>query len=70
MENLKERRERAKLTQTELAERVGVSMSQIWRIENGESGTRKPVLDAIDRVLAEAEAAAAEPPPTAAAPCP
>ncbi len=57
---ISERRKQAGLTQSELAQRVGISVSQIWRIERGQSGTTPPVLDAIDRTLAAAESKRAE----------
>ena len=50
---LKVRREAAGLTQEELAARVGVSASQIWRIEAGKSGTTQAVWNMIDVVLGD-----------------
>lgn len=58
-QQISERRKRVGLTQGEMARLVGISVSQIWRIENNDSGTTQPVKDAIERVLTDAERRAA-----------
>lgn len=54
---LRQRRERAGLSLSVLAERVGISESQLSRIERSESGTTRPVMAALERALTEARAA-------------
>lgn len=39
-ENLKELREKAGMTQLELAEAIGISQSAIWQLEAGETNPR------------------------------
>ena len=53
---LRERRKRLRLSLAELAQRVGISESQLSRIERG-GGTTTPVLAAIERELDTAKAA-------------
>lgn len=44
---LKLQREKARIGKKQVAKKVGISIQQIYRIENGQSGTRRETLDAI-----------------------
>ena len=53
-QELRRLRERAALTQAELAERVGVAATTIWRLEEGRREGTIPILRRIADTLAEA----------------